>query len=66
MDATLDMARIARELGAVRRGKVAAGGGYFGALQLAAEVASSFQVAEESGTPLDPSSSEQHLIQVEN
>ena len=66
MDATLDMARIARELGAVRRGKVAASGGYFGALQLAAEVALRFQVAEESGTPPDPSWSEQRLIQVEN
>ena len=41
MSTTLDMERIAKELGAERRGKVSAHGGYFGALQLAAEVAAS-------------------------
>ena len=35
----LDMDRIARDLGAERRGKVVSRGGYFGAVQLAAEVA---------------------------
>jgi len=33
------MDRIAKALGAERCGKVVAGGGYFGAVQLAAEVA---------------------------
>ena len=64
MDATLDMARIARELGAVRRGTVAASGGYFGALQLAAEVASSFQVPKGGCNPPDPSWSEQRLVRL--
>ena len=41
MSTTLDMERIAKELGAESCGKVSARGGYFGALQLAAEVAAS-------------------------
>ena len=44
MGAPLDMEHIARELGAGRRGKVSSKGGYFGALQLAAEVASRFWI----------------------
>ncbi len=51
MSTTLDMERIAKELGAERRGKVSARGGYFGALQLAAEVAPRFRVSE---GPLSP------------
>ena len=39
MGANLDMDRIAKAMGAERRGKVAARGGYFGALELATEVA---------------------------
>ena len=39
MGTNLDMDRIAKAMGAERRGKVAARGGYFGALELAAEVA---------------------------
>ena len=46
MSRTLDMERIAKELGAERCGKVSAHGGYFGALQLAAEVASRSRVSE--------------------
>ena len=46
MSTTLDMERIAKELGAERCGKVSAHGGYFGALQLAAEVASRSRVSE--------------------
>lgn len=46
MSTALDMERIAKELGAERRGKVSAHGGYFGALQLAAEVASRSRVSE--------------------
>ena len=52
MSTTLDMERIAKELGAERRGKVSAHGGYFGALQLAAEVAASrFRVPEGPPSP---------------
>ncbi len=46
MSTTLDMERIAKGLGAERCGKVSAHGGYFGALQLAAEVASHSRVSE--------------------
>ena len=52
MSTTLDMERIAKGLGAERRGKVSAHGGYFGALQLAAEVAASrSRVSEGSPSP---------------
>ena len=43
MGANLDTERIAKALGAERRGTVSARGGYFGALQLAAEVAARFR-----------------------
>jgi hypothetical protein len=64
MGASLDMERIAKELSAERRGKVSAGGGYFGALQLAAEVAARFRVPEGGGRPTDPSWSEQRLVRL--
>lgn len=62
MGADLDMEQIAKTLGAERRGKVTARGGYFGALQLAAEVASRFRVPEGGGRATDPSWSEQRLV----
>lgn len=64
MGTTLDMERIANGLGAERRGKVSARGGYFGALQLAAEVTSRFRVPEGGGRPTDPSWSEQRLVRL--
>jgi hypothetical protein len=64
MGATLDMERIAKELGAERRGKISARGGYFGALQLAAEVAARFRVPEGGGRATDPSWSEQRLVRL--
>jgi hypothetical protein len=64
MGETLDMERIATELGAERRGKVSAGGGYFGALQLAAEVAARFRVPDNGGRATDPSWSEQRLVRL--
>ena len=51
MSTMLDMERIAKELGAERCGKVSAHGGYFGALQLAAEVASRSRVSEGPPSP---------------
>ena len=51
MSTMLDMERIAKKLGAERGGKVSAHGGYFGALQLAAEVASRSRVSEGSPSP---------------
>src|SRR5215212_314112 len=64
MGADLDMERIAKALGAERRGKVSARGGYFGALQLAAEVAARFRVPEGGGRATDPSWSEQRLVRL--
>ena len=64
MGASLDMERIAKELGAERRGKVSPRGGYFGALQLAAEVAARFRVPEGGGRATDPSWSEQRLVRL--
>lgn len=51
MSTTLNMERIAKELGAERREKVSASGGYFGALQLAAEVAAHSRVSEGPPSP---------------
>src|SRR6476661_5575860 len=64
MSTPLDMDRIAKDLGAERRGKVVSGGGYFGALQLAAEVAARFRVPEGGGRPTDPSWNEQRLVRL--
>src|SRR5437773_4318447 len=64
MGATLDMDRIAKGLGAERRGKVSPRGGYFGALQLAAEVTARFRVPEGGGRATDPSWSEQRLVRL--
>src|ERR1700756_4402238 len=64
MGATLDMERIAKELGAERRGKVSPRGGYFGALQLTAEIAARFWVPEGGGRATDPSWSEQRLVRL--
>ncbi len=49
MSTPLDMDRIAKDLGAERRGKVVSRGGYFGAVQLAAEVAARFRVPDGGG-----------------
>ncbi len=56
--------RIAQGLGAERRGKVSPRAGYFGALQLAAEVAARFRVPAGGGRATDPSWSEQRLIRL--
>ena len=64
MRTPLDMDRIAKGLGAERRGKVMPRGGYFGALQLAAEVSARFRVPEGGGRATDPSWSEQRLVRL--
>src|SRR5438128_9428991 len=64
MGTDLDMERIAKKLGAERRGKVSPRGGYFGALQLAAEVAARFRVPHGGGRATDPSWSEQRLVRL--
>lgn len=64
MSTQLDMDRIAKDLGAERRGKVVSRGGYFGAVQLAAEVAARFCVPDGGGRPTDPSWNEQRLVRL--
>jgi hypothetical protein len=64
MGESLDMERIAQGLGAERCGKVSPRAGYFGALQLAAEVAARFRVPDGGGRATDPSWSEQRLIRL--
>jgi len=64
MSTPLDIDRIAKDLGAERRGKVVSRGGYFGAIQLAAEVAARFRVPEGGGRPTDPTWHEQRLVRL--
>ena len=62
MKTQLDMDKIARGLGAERRGKVAAGGGYFGAMQLLADIEARFRVPSGGGRPTDPAWTERRLL----
>lgn len=62
MKAQLDMEKIARGLGAVRRGKVPAAPGYFGALQLLAEIEARFRTPAGGGRPTDPRWTERRLV----
>ena len=62
MKTELDMDKIARGLGAERRAKVAAGGGYFGAMQLLADIEARFRVPSGGGRPTDPSWTERRLL----
>src|ERR1700680_3551777 len=56
-----NMDKIARGLGAERRGKVAAAGGYFGALQLLADIEARFRVPSGGGRSTDTSWTERRL-----
>ena len=58
----LDMDRIARGLGATRRGKVSAAGGYFGAMQLLADIEARFRVPPGGGRATDPNWTERRLV----
>jgi hypothetical protein len=62
MKMRLDMDKIARGLGAERRGKVAASGGYFGAIQLLADIEARFRVPSGGGRPTDASWTERRLV----
>lgn len=62
MKTKLDMDKIARVLRAERRGKVAAGSGYFGAMQLLTEIEARFRVPSGGGRPTDPSWTERRLL----
>jgi len=62
MKPRLDMEKIAKGLGAERKGRVTAGGGFFGALQLAADVQARFRVPMGGGRATDPSWTERRLV----
>lgn len=56
------MDKIAKGLGAERRGKVSAKGGYFGALQLLADIEVRLRVPAGGGRPTDPRWTERRLV----
>ncbi len=58
----LDMDKIARGLGAERRGKVIVSGGYFGAMQLLAEIEARFRIPSSGGRSTDPAWTERRLL----
>jgi hypothetical protein len=58
----LNMDKIAKALGAERRGSVRAGGGHFGAMQLVAEVQARFKTPVGGGRGTDPSWTEKRLL----
>ena len=62
MKTHLDMDKIARGLGAERRGKAAGAGGYFGAMQLLADIEARFRVPAGGGRPTDPRWTERRLV----
>jgi hypothetical protein len=62
MKTRLDMDKIAKGLGATRKGKVSAGGGFFGAMQILADVAARFRVPAGGGRPTDPRWTERRLV----
>jgi hypothetical protein len=62
MKTRLDMDKFASGLGAERRGKVPASAGFFGAMQLAAEVEVRFRVPAGGGRRTDPTWTERRLV----
>ena len=62
MKTHLDMDKIATGLGAQRQGKVRASGGYFGAMQLRADVEARFRVPSGGGRATDPLWTERRLV----
>ena len=58
----LDMNRIARGLRAERKGKLSVGGGYFGAMQLLANIEARFRVPAGGGRATDPDWTERRLV----
>jgi|SRR5439155_942052 len=62
MKTQLDMNKIAKGLGAERRGKVSARGGYFGAMQLLADIGTRLRVPPGGGRSTDPRWTERRLV----
>jgi hypothetical protein len=62
MKTRLDMDKIARGLGGDRHGKVEAKAGYFGAMQLLADVQNRLRAPTGGGRPTDPRWTERRLL----
>lgn len=62
MKPRLNMDKIAKGLGGERRGPATAKGGYFGALNLAADITERFKVPQTGGRPTDPSWTERRQL----
>jgi len=62
MKTRLDMDKIAKGLGATRQGKVVAGGGFFGGLQLLADIEARFSVPAGGGRATDKAWTKRRLI----
>jgi len=62
MKVRLDMDKIAKGLGGERRGRVAAGAGYFGAVQLLADLETRLRAPAGGGRPTDPQWTERRLL----
>ena len=62
MKKNLNMDAIAKGLGAERRGNVSATGGFFGAMQLLADIQARFRVPGGGGRPTDPKWTERRLV----
>jgi hypothetical protein len=62
MKKRLDMEKIAKGLGAGRRGKAPAKGGHFGAMQVLVDVEATFRVPAGGGRPTDPQLTERRLV----
>src|SRR5690349_10586507 len=60
--AKLDFDKLARGLGAERRGQVKTGSGYVAAAQLAAELAQRLRVPAHGGRPTDPTWTERRIV----
>jgi hypothetical protein len=58
----IDMNKIAKALGAERRGEVVAGTGYFGAMQVVAEIQARFKAPSGGGRSTDPSWTDRRLV----
>lgn len=64
MKTRLDIDKIAKGLGAERMGRVTASGGYFGALQLLADIEARFRVPAGGGRPTDPNWTKKRLVRL--
>jgi len=60
----LDMDKIARGLGAEREGTVTSTGGYFGAMQVLADIEARFRVPATGGRSTDPQWTERRLLPI--